>query len=70
MGLAITSVRLSEWVADRFDDGRETVFVAFYRYQLTPWLALQPDLQRAMLGAGLAPRRRALMATLRLRLEF
>lgn len=70
VGMAVTSVRLSDRLIDRTEDGSETAFAAFYRYQVTPWLAVHPDVQYVVHEAGLAPRHQALLATVRLQLEF
>lgn len=45
IGIGVTTIRLSDLVADRTEEGWEVVGEAFYRFQLTRWFAIQPDLQ-------------------------
>lgn len=70
LGLAVTSIRLSSRAVDAEEDGTETALAGFYRHQLTPWLAVQPDLQWVVHAEGRIPRHSALLATVRLQVVF
>ncbi len=71
LGVGVAHARFSKRL-ERLErpDGRthETVLEVFYRAQLTPWLALQPDLQLIANPGGQG--RNALAAGLRFAIEF
>lgn len=69
-GLAVTSIRLSSRAVDAEENGTETALAAFYRHRLTPWLAVQPDLQYVVHAEGRVPRHSALLLTVRLQVVF
>jgi porin len=66
LGIGATWVHFSD--GGDFAHNSETTVEAFYKLQITPWFAVQPDLQY-VIDPGFATRN-ALVGTLRMKLEF
>ena len=62
-------VRLSDQVFDDTEDGWEVVTEAFYRFQLTKWFGIQPDVQFMRHGHDTAGHS-GVFATCRLVVDF
>ena len=69
VGLGVTMVRLSDQVFDDTEDGWEVVTEAFYRFQLTKWFGIQPDVQFMRHGHDTAGHS-GVFATCRLVVDF
>lgn len=70
VGVAVTSIRFGEQTECPTTAGSETNVGAFYKFALTGWLALKPDLQVVMNPAGDRTRRTAVVSTLRFEVGF
>ncbi len=69
LGVAATSARMVT-LEERLQRVVETSFAIFYKYEMTPWLALQPDLQYIRHPGGHADRAPAVAMTCRLRIAL
>ncbi len=69
LGLGISVARLSDDPAAGFTDDAETAFELFYRLQLTPYIAVKPDLQ-FIKNPGGAGADDALVGTVRVEISF
>ncbi|MDO8835339.1 MAG: carbohydrate porin, partial [Vicinamibacterales bacterium] len=69
-GVAVTSIRFGERTDCPTEAGSETNVGAFYKFALTRWLALKPDLQVVFNPAGDTTRRKAIVSTLRFEVGF
>jgi carbohydrate-selective porin OprB len=65
IGLGVTCVVLSGKPGSGFDRSTETAIEWFYKYHLTPWAIIQPDLQYVINPGGLSTRDDSLVAMLR-----
>lgn len=68
-GVGITSVEFSDRTAAGFVEDHETAYEVFYRISITPWLAVQPDVQ-FITDPGGDGTSDATVATLRVQLTF
>ena len=68
IGLGVTYARLSD--AASFVHGHETAIEWFYKIQLTPWLALKPDLQYIINPSGGGEIDDVLVGTVRVDMVF
>lgn len=69
LGLGITTVEFSDRTAAGFVEDHETAYEVFYRISITPWLAVQPDVQ-FITDPGGDGTSDVTVATLRVQLEF
>ncbi len=69
LGLGASRVHFSDR-APGHDESAETVFELFYRYQVTPWFALKPDVEYVVDPGGDSRIDNAVVLTLRARIDF
>jgi carbohydrate-selective porin OprB len=70
VGAAVTSVRVASLESGAVQRHSETSVSVFFKHQLTPVLAVQPDVQYIVHPAGIVDNRRTLALTCRLHVEF
>ncbi|HMB96544.1 MAG TPA: carbohydrate porin, partial [Tepidisphaeraceae bacterium] len=70
LGIGATCALLSRDSGAGFDDRAETTIEAFYKIQITPWFYVQPDLQYIINPGGIESRDNALVAILRMSIDF
>jgi porin len=70
VGAAVTAVRVASLESGALQRHSETSVSVFFKHQLTPVLAVQPDVQYIVHPAGIVDNRRTLALTCRLHVEF
>jgi porin len=70
LGVGAECALLSGVAGAGFDDRAETTMETFYKIQITPFFSVQPDVQYIVNPSGLAQRDNALMAILRMSVDF
>ncbi|MDB5322098.1 MAG: Carbohydrate-selective porin [Phycisphaerales bacterium] len=70
LGLGASWVRFSDRRGANFDTDSELAVELFYKLKLTPWLSVKPDLQYVHNPGGVAARNDALVASVRLVVDF
>jgi len=69
-GAGVTAVRVASPTSDDAVGGSEVAFDAFYRFALTKWVALKPDLQVIRYPGGDAARPALVAQTIRIEIGF
>ncbi len=70
LGVAATRVRVVRGDESAVRREGETSYSIFYKYEMTPWLAVQPDVQYIQQPGGQPDRAAAIVATCRMRIAF